>query len=222
MWRATCGRYANVTADARRVTGALPRVWRFFGADQPNYATMKVGRKLLAEPDKLRPGEVCFRAHNLLSSVERASETGGDENKFAAPRRRARDRRLSREVIVATGLVNISTTVGCRRHAGVRRQSFRAGPHLATPLVQVRRRGNAMSMLGAGELCRAILEDKEVARAFDLDADDEMSLFSTYLHAAEHPATPRSQLRVVNLDGYPQSATQTLATLGLGGASPFP
>lgn len=79
-----------------------------------------------------------------------------------------------------------------------------------------------MSMLGAGELCRAILEDKEVARAFDLDADGEMSLLSTYLQAAEHSATQRSQLRIVNLHGYPQTATQTLATLGLGGASPFP
>jgi hypothetical protein len=79
-----------------------------------------------------------------------------------------------------------------------------------------------MSMLGAGELCRAILEDKDVARAFDLDADGEMNLLSTYLHAAEHSATLRSQLRVVNLQGYPQTATQTLATLGIGGAFPTP
>jgi hypothetical protein len=78
-----------------------------------------------------------------------------------------------------------------------------------------------MSMLGAGELCRAILEDKEVARAFDLDADGEMNLLSTYLHAAEYPTTPRSQLWVVNLRSYPQSATQTLATLGVGGAMPI-
>ena len=78
-----------------------------------------------------------------------------------------------------------------------------------------------MSMLGAGELCRAILEDKEVARAFDLDADGEMSLLSTYLQAAEHSATQRSQLRIVNLHDYPQTGTQTLAMLGLGGASPF-
>jgi xylan 1,4-beta-xylosidase len=61
-------RVVNVTADARRVTGTLPPVWRFFGADEPNYATMKDGRKLLAEIGKLRAGEVYFRAHNLLSS----------------------------------------------------------------------------------------------------------------------------------------------------------
>ena len=40
-------RAVNVTVDARRVTGTLPPVWRFFGADEPNYATMKDGRKLL-------------------------------------------------------------------------------------------------------------------------------------------------------------------------------
>jgi xylan 1,4-beta-xylosidase len=41
-------------------------IWRFFGADEPNYATMKDGRKLLAELGSLRPQEVFFRAHNLL------------------------------------------------------------------------------------------------------------------------------------------------------------
>jgi xylan 1,4-beta-xylosidase len=61
-------RVVNLSVDARRVSGALPPVWRFFGADEPNYATMKDGRKLLTELGKLRPGEVYFRAHNLLSS----------------------------------------------------------------------------------------------------------------------------------------------------------
>jgi hypothetical protein len=66
-------------------------------------------------------------------------------------------------------------------------------------------------------LCRAILEDKEVARAFDLDADGEMNLLSAYLNAAEHPVS-HSQLRIVSLNGYSQTATQTLATLGFGGS----
>ena len=43
-------------------------IWRFFGADEPNYATMKNGRKLLSELGALRPKEVYFRAHNLLTS----------------------------------------------------------------------------------------------------------------------------------------------------------
>src|SRR5688572_8750666 len=61
-------RAVTVSVDASRVTGPLPPVWRFFGADEPNYATMKDGRKLLAELGRLRHGQVYFRAHNLLST----------------------------------------------------------------------------------------------------------------------------------------------------------
>ena len=38
----------NVTVDAARVEGEAKPVWRFFGADEPNYATMKDGRTTLA------------------------------------------------------------------------------------------------------------------------------------------------------------------------------
>jgi xylan 1,4-beta-xylosidase len=61
-------RSVTVTVDAARPAGRLPPVWRFFGADEPNYATMKDGRKLLVELGKLRTGEVYFRAHNLLNT----------------------------------------------------------------------------------------------------------------------------------------------------------
>ncbi|KQU53938.1 beta-xylosidase [Sphingomonas sp. Leaf339] len=61
-------RSVTITVDARKAVGALPPAWRFFGADEPNYATMKDGRKLLVELGKLKHGEVFFRAHNLLSS----------------------------------------------------------------------------------------------------------------------------------------------------------
>jgi xylan 1,4-beta-xylosidase len=61
-------RPVTVTVDAARVEGPLKPVWRFFGADEPNYATMKDGRKLLTELGALRHGQVYFRAHNLLSS----------------------------------------------------------------------------------------------------------------------------------------------------------
>jgi xylan 1,4-beta-xylosidase len=54
--------------DAGQATGTLPPIWRFFGADEPNYATMKDGRKLLLELGDLKKGEVYFRAHNLLST----------------------------------------------------------------------------------------------------------------------------------------------------------
>src|SRR5213083_1167110 len=74
---AVCGVSAAYAADPRSVTiavdaahamGTLHPVWRFFGADEPNYATMKDGRKLLGELGQLGPHQVYFRAHNLLTS----------------------------------------------------------------------------------------------------------------------------------------------------------
>jgi xylan 1,4-beta-xylosidase len=42
--------------------------WAWFGADEPNYAYMKDGKKLLSELGALSPVPVYFRAHNLLTS----------------------------------------------------------------------------------------------------------------------------------------------------------
>ena len=42
--------------------------WRFFGADEPNYAYLKNGSKLFAELGELAPNSVYFRTHNLLTS----------------------------------------------------------------------------------------------------------------------------------------------------------
>jgi xylan 1,4-beta-xylosidase len=58
----------QVTVNSTRAVGELPPVWRFFGADEPNYATMKDGRKLLHALGELRPQQVYFRAHNLLNT----------------------------------------------------------------------------------------------------------------------------------------------------------
>lgn len=58
----------NVRVDASRVEGEAKPIWRFFGADEPNYATMKDGRTTLATLGSLRPGHVYFRTHNLLTS----------------------------------------------------------------------------------------------------------------------------------------------------------
>lgn len=57
-----------IRVDAATVTGPLPPAWRFFGADEPNYATMPNGRRLLGELGQLAPGRVYFRAHNLLTT----------------------------------------------------------------------------------------------------------------------------------------------------------
>jgi xylan 1,4-beta-xylosidase len=58
----------KVQVDARAPGAELTPIWRFFGADEPNYATMKDGRALLAELGALRQDQVYFRAHNLLTS----------------------------------------------------------------------------------------------------------------------------------------------------------
>ena len=58
----------TIRVDAGRKLGALTPIWRFFGADEPNYATMKDGRKLIGELGALRPKQVYFRTHNLLNT----------------------------------------------------------------------------------------------------------------------------------------------------------
>ena len=46
----------------------MSTMWAWFGADEPNYAYMKDGKKLLTELSQLSPVPVYFRAHNLLTS----------------------------------------------------------------------------------------------------------------------------------------------------------
>ncbi len=58
----------TITVDAAHPTGPLRTFWRYFGADEPNYATMKDGQKLLGQLGELAPRQIYFRAHNLLSS----------------------------------------------------------------------------------------------------------------------------------------------------------
>ncbi len=58
----------TINVDAAHPTGPLRTFWRYFGADEPNYATMKDGQKLLGQLGELAPQQMYFRAHNLLSS----------------------------------------------------------------------------------------------------------------------------------------------------------
>ena len=58
----------TVKVDAAKRVGTLPPIWRFFGADEPNYSTLPEGERLLMELGSLRPGEVYFRAHNLMTT----------------------------------------------------------------------------------------------------------------------------------------------------------
>jgi len=53
------------THDAR---GSLAPIWAWFGNDEPNYAYMRDGQRLLDELAGLGSATVHFRAHNLLTS----------------------------------------------------------------------------------------------------------------------------------------------------------
>ena len=58
----------SIRVDATKTQSELKPIWRFFGADEPNYAYMQHGQKLVAELGALAPSHVFFRAHNLLTS----------------------------------------------------------------------------------------------------------------------------------------------------------
>jgi xylan 1,4-beta-xylosidase len=58
----------TIRVNAANLQGEARQIWRFFGADEPNYAYMTHGRKLLDELGRLAPRQVYFRAHNLLTS----------------------------------------------------------------------------------------------------------------------------------------------------------
>ncbi|MFO0906983.1 MAG: hypothetical protein U0794_01235 [Isosphaeraceae bacterium] len=58
----------TINVDADRPGAPLRPIYRFFGADEPNYATMPHGQTLLSELGKLRPRSVYFRTHNLLTT----------------------------------------------------------------------------------------------------------------------------------------------------------
>ncbi|MSU24539.1 MAG: beta-xylosidase [Opitutus sp.] len=56
----------TIRVDATKTHGELKPIYRFFGADEPNYATMKDGRKLLRDIGRLGEPQEYFRAHSLL------------------------------------------------------------------------------------------------------------------------------------------------------------
>ena len=58
----------HIEIDAAKPSGPLKPIWRFFGADEPNYAYMPHGSELLGELGELKKDEVFFRTHSLLST----------------------------------------------------------------------------------------------------------------------------------------------------------
>jgi xylan 1,4-beta-xylosidase len=62
----------HIQVDAGRTKGELHPIWRFFGADEPNYAYLTYGQKLLGELGQLGGGQAYFRCHHLLTSGDGA------------------------------------------------------------------------------------------------------------------------------------------------------
>jgi xylan 1,4-beta-xylosidase len=61
-------RAVAIRVRADQPGGELRPIWRFFGADEPNYAYMKDGEQLLRDLGRLGPPQTYFRTHNLLTS----------------------------------------------------------------------------------------------------------------------------------------------------------
>ena len=56
----------TIRVDAAKTHAELKPIYRFFGADEPNYAYMKDGRKLLRDIGSLGAPQEYFRTHGLL------------------------------------------------------------------------------------------------------------------------------------------------------------
>ena len=58
----------NISINFSEKQEELPKIWRFFGCDEPNYAYKNNGNELLNQLGNLLPQKVYFRTHNLLST----------------------------------------------------------------------------------------------------------------------------------------------------------
>jgi xylan 1,4-beta-xylosidase len=58
----------HVDINLAKTKGPLKPIYRFFGADEPNFAYMKDGMKLLGDIGQLGDGQPYFRAHNILTT----------------------------------------------------------------------------------------------------------------------------------------------------------
>jgi len=58
----------SIRVDTATAIGPMTAAWAWFGNDEPNYAYMKDGKKLLSELAALSPVPVFFRTHNLLTT----------------------------------------------------------------------------------------------------------------------------------------------------------
>jgi hypothetical protein len=73
--RHSVARQVNISVSTSKILGDLPPVARFFGCDEPNYATYPDGRALLADLGNLGPRQTYFRTHNLLTTCDPPTDT---------------------------------------------------------------------------------------------------------------------------------------------------
>jgi xylan 1,4-beta-xylosidase len=62
----------NITVDAGTSVGELTPIWRYFGADEANYAYMKDGRKLACPNSGILAGNRFIFAPTICSRAEMA------------------------------------------------------------------------------------------------------------------------------------------------------
>ncbi len=58
----------SIQVDLNKEKGPMNYIWAWFGYDEPNYTTMKDGKKLLSEIAALSPVPVHIRTHNLMTT----------------------------------------------------------------------------------------------------------------------------------------------------------
>ena len=75
----------TIRVDASRPLGELKPIWRFFGADEPNYATMKDGRKLIGELGRFARSR-STSARTTCSTPATARRRSSGEARTSTPR----------------------------------------------------------------------------------------------------------------------------------------
>src|SRR5437588_594773 len=61
-------RPVGIEVDVSKTSGPLPRIWSYFGYDEPNFTYSANGKKLLKELAESSPVPAYLRTHNLLTS----------------------------------------------------------------------------------------------------------------------------------------------------------
>ena len=67
----------SILVNAEKKSDELKPIWRMFGADEPNYATMKYGKKLISELGHLRKRDIFFELITYLAREMEPLDSSG-------------------------------------------------------------------------------------------------------------------------------------------------